>query len=183
MTTTSTNYYDLPSPTRSRPEADPHSNTIRRPSSVASRSTTARRHRSNRSHNGGAFYAPQNEFPNFAHTGDVEIIVAAGGQERRYMLHRLILARSSGFFEASTSEQWSRAQAQPEAQGYNGTLGRIGEEDEASQAGRSSARTTQKLFWRYELDFGDQTDEMPMLVQKVGCTALREKIYSLIVVL
>ena len=173
MTTVSTPFYDLPSPTRSRPEADTHTLSIRRPSSVASRSTATRRHRSSRSHNGGASYAPQNEFPNFAHTGDVEIIVAAGGQEKRYMLHRLILTRSSGFFDASTSEQWSRAQAQAQgqsaAQGYTGPLGRIGEEDEGGQVGNSSANTTQKAFWRYELDFGNQTDEMPMLVQKVGC--------------
>ncbi|MCJ1322071.1 hypothetical protein MMC15_007416 [Xylographa vitiligo] len=176
MTTVSTPFYDLPSPTRSRPDADTHTLSIRRPSSVASRSTATRRHRSNRSHNGGASYAPQNEFPNFAHTGDVEIIVAAGGQEKRYMLHRLILARSSGFFDASTSEQWSRAQAQAQgqsaAQGYNGALGRIGEEDEGSQVGNSSANTTQKAFWRYELDFGNQSDEMPMLVQKPLQTSL-----------
>ncbi|MCJ1398257.1 hypothetical protein MMC11_001454 [Xylographa trunciseda] len=176
MTTLSTPFYDLPSPTRSRPEAGTHTLAVRRPSSVASRSTATRRHRSSRSHNGGPSYAPQNEFPNFAHTGDVEIIVAAGGQEKRYILHRLILARSSGFFDASTSEQWSRAQTQPQgevaAQGYNGALGRIGEEDEGGQAGRASANTSQKAFWRYELDFGDQTDEMPMLVQKPLQTSL-----------
>ena len=93
------------------------------------------------------------------------------------MLHRLILARSSGFFDASTSEQWSRAQAQTQeqspAQGYNGVLGRIGEEDEGDQVGSSSANATQKAFWRYELDFGNQADEMPMLVQKVERAAVQ----------
>ena len=116
---------------------------------------------------------PQNEFPNFAHTGDVEIVIAADGQEKRYLLHRLILAQCSGFFEAGTSEEWSRAQAQNQAQSptqtSDGALSRIGEEDEGSQIDNPSfaPRPVQRPFWRYELDAGSQDDEVPMLVQKV----------------
>ena len=146
---------------------------VRRPPSISSRSTTARRHRGHRSHHGGTSYAPQNEFPNFAHTGDVEIIVSHDGQEKRYMLHRLILSQCSGFFEASTSEQWSRAQAQTQSNTQNSEslLTRIGEEDETrSQVGRSmvpAAHQGHKPRWRYELDSANQQDEVPMLVQKV----------------
>lgn len=180
MTTASASFYDLSSPPVLQPQLDTRTLAIRRPSSVATRSTTTRRHRSNRSHHGGAAYAPQNEFPNFAHTGDVEIIVSAGGQEKRYTLHRLILARSSGFFEASTSEEWSRGQGHHHGpsgapQGRESALGRIGEEDEGSQAGRPSTSTGQKPFWRYELDTGNETDEMPMLVQTVSVISCRKE--------
>ncbi|KAI4216198.1 MAG: hypothetical protein LQ351_001208 [Letrouitia transgressa] len=155
----------------------------RRAPSAASRSTTTRRHRSNRSHSGGSSFRPQNEFPNFAQTGDVEIVISAYGQEKRYVLHRLILAQCSGVFEAGTSEDWSRAQAQgyapintPTSMIGNG-LARIGEEDEhgsgiprpplpgsPSQHGRCK--------WRYELDWGNKDDEVPMLVQKPATSTL-----------
>jgi len=131
--------------------------TARRPSSISSRSTT-RRHRSSRSHHGSQSYRPQNEFPNFAQTGDVEIIIQADGQERRYTLHRLILAQCSGFFEAGTSEGWSRAQTVGTGQQHSNSLARIGEEDEGPG---------QRQVWRYELDWGNGQEDMPMLVQKV----------------
>lgn len=136
----------------------------RRPSSVSSRSTT-RRHRSSRSQPGGQSHRAHNEFPNFAATGDVEIVIQADGQERRYLLHRLILTQCSGFFEASTSEGWSRAQAVETDRAQNGVLARIGEEDESREASRPP--TGQKQVWRYELDWGTGQDDTPMLVQKV----------------
>lgn len=140
--------------------------------SVASSSRTvySRRHRSSRSHSGGTSYRPQNEFPNFAQTGDVEIIINADGQERRYMLHRLILSQNSGFFEASTSEEWSRAQQNGTTQRQGGALGRIGEDDEEHLGARppqAAPRHGDKFQWRYELDSGGQEEEVPMLVQKV----------------
>ncbi|KAL8964242.1 MAG: hypothetical protein Q9197_006981 [Variospora fuerteventurae] len=155
--------------------------TARRPASVTSRSTTTRRHRTTRSHTGGASFRPQNEFPNFAQTGDVEIIINAEGQEKRYMLHRLILAQCSGFFEASTSEDWSRAQAQgantiPGPAPSSG-LAQIGEEqeEEEDEYRRDPRRPALPLApprdryrWRYELDWGNKDDEVPMLVQKVN---------------
>ncbi|KAL6715336.1 hypothetical protein ACLMJK_007602 [Lecanora helva] len=136
--------------------------------SVTSRSTTTRRHRATRSHTGGTSYRPQNEFPNFAQTGDVEITINADGQERRYMLHRLILVQNSGFFEASTSEDWSKAQARGHTGTANG-LGSIGEDEETGrEQGRPtfSAAQAQRFTWRYELDRGNKDDEVPMLVQK-----------------
>ena len=175
MTTVAPSSYDLSSPMVSQPFSSERALTVRRPSSVASRSTT-RRHRSHRSHHGGSSYLPQNEFPNFAHTGDVEIIISIDGQEKRYLLHRLILSQCSGFFEASTSEQWSMAQAQAQTQatdqGNEKGLSVIGEEDEGSQVGRarskSNSSSAQKPMWRYELDIGNgNEEEVPMLVQKV----------------
>ena len=149
----------------------------RRPASVTSRSATNnRRHRTSRSHNGGSSFRPQNEFPNFASTGDVEIIVNADGQERRYMLHRLILSQCSGFFEAGTSEDWSRAQAQGHSPAtastldFGSRLSRIGEEEDEGDLETLTIPTSPpqgKCRWRYELDWGHQDDEVPMLVQRV----------------
>jgi hypothetical protein len=152
--------------------------TVRRPQSVTSRSTTARRHRGHRSHHGGSSYVPQNEFPNFAHTGDVEIVIAIDGQEKRYMLHRLILSQCSGFFEASTSEAWTRYQTSSQLTNNEESDTRlpvIGEESEGGHSSRPQSLIPlspgQKPMWRYELDrgnAGDQDDEIPMLVQKVS---------------
>ena len=166
--------YHLPTPKYPYPQPTEDTNT-HRPPSVNSRSATNRRHRSSRSHSGGSSYRPQNEFPNFSQTGDVEIIINADGQERRYLLHRLILAQCSGFFEAGTSEDWSRAQARAQssdtrtAQGY--PLDSIGENEESSKQSIDSAHTglqRDRLRWKYELDWGNGDDEVPMLVQKVS---------------
>ncbi|KAL8644654.1 MAG: hypothetical protein Q9226_007657, partial [Calogaya cf. arnoldii] len=172
--------YDLPTHMVSHPQPTDHALTTRRPASVTSRSTTTRRHRSSRSQTGSASFRPQNEFPNFAQTGDLEIIINAEGQEKRYMLHRLILAQCSGFFEASTSEDWSRAQAQGIAStagpAQSTGLAKIGEDDEY---GRESDRSTlpvapprDRYRWRYELDWGNKDDELPMLVQKPATSSL-----------
>lgn len=150
--------------------------------SVSSRASTSHRrhHRHGRSHHGGTSYAPQNEFPFFAQTGDVEIIISAGGQEKRYLLHRLILAQCSGFFDAGTSEEWSRSQAQkelhPAESGNDRALARIGSEDSGpSQPAppppvtAASINRRPKTRWRYELDWDNaEEDEEPILVQKVG---------------
>ena len=143
---------------------------LRGPSSVVSRPALSRTKRYNRSHVGGASYAPQNEFPVFSQTGDVEILIRTGGAENRYLLHRDTLARCSGFFEASTSEQWSKAR--PLLAGGN-ELARIGEDggiptpaasavdgDSDSRVGGAPKR------WRYELDLGKGDGDIPMLVQK-----------------
>ena len=179
MTSASVSSYNLSSPMFFPPEPSERTETARGPRSTTSRATTSRRHRSNRSHHGGSSYAPQNEFPYFAQSGDVEIIINADGQEKRYMLHRLILAQNSGFFEASTSEEWSRAQAQ--AQSYpqprtpiselGGGLASVEEDEESPGGGGRPAMTGSQsgpmLRWRYELDGGTKEDEVPMLVQKV----------------
>ena len=141
-----------------------HSLTIRGPSSVvsSSRHSNSRHRRHGRSHAGGSSYIPLNEFPVFTHTGDVEIIVKAGPQSNRYLLHRLILTQCSGFFEASTSQEWSRAENVS-----GGELARIGED-----SGSESARKKEvvKKRWRYELDTGGSNDDIPMLVQKNDTT-------------
>lgn len=149
----------------------------RRPASVNSRSVHTRRHRTGRSHSGGTSFKPQNEFPNFSQSGDVEIVISVDGQEKRYMLHRLILAQSSGFFEAGTSEDWTRAQARAQASGSadvdspSTLLSGIAEDEESSNGFRTptfqATRAREKLQWKYELDWG-KNDEVPMLVQKVS---------------
>lgn len=131
---------------------------IRRAPSVAShssRASTVRRHRPHRSHFGGSSYQPQNEFPVFTHTGDVEILISNGRKEQRYLLHKLILAQCSGFFEAGLSDEWA-------------TAGDGSAQDPTSAA---LARVPQgalqgKNVCKYELDWG-RDDDLPMLVQKV----------------
>lgn len=131
----------------------------------------------NRSYAGGSAYVPQNEFPWFSHSGDVEIIVKVpSGHENRYLLHRHTLTRCSGFFEASTSEPWSRAKevvpdlpALPAPRGNreSAELARIGEESGPSPGAGAVARMgTPRKRWRYELDCGARGDDIPMLVQK-----------------
>jgi hypothetical protein len=132
---------------------------IRRPPSVqshSSRATTVRRHRPHRSHFGGASLQPQNEFPVFTHTGDIEIIIANGRKEQRYLLHKLILTQCSGFFEAGTSDEWAGA----------------GESSAPNQNASALARipnggAEEKKRWKYELDWGQGEEELPMLIQKV----------------
>ncbi|KAK4458689.1 hypothetical protein QBC42DRAFT_233489 [Cladorrhinum samala] len=151
---------------------------------------SSRSRRYNRSHAGGGSFVPQNEFPVFSHSGDVEIVVrVASGHENRYLLHRHTLTRCSGFFEASTSNEWSRAQTVPElpapptagaieapkGSGHDGQLARIDDEagggggaGGAGGAGGSGNRSLGPLKkrWRYELDYGSGDDDIPMLVQK-----------------
>ena len=157
--------------------AERSSSRSHRAPSVSSHTTRTRsKHhsRGGRSHYGGGSYAPQNEFPFFAQTGDVEIVITADGHEKRYLLHRLILAQCSAFFEAGLSDEWSRAQTQTEAP-PEGALSRIGEEsDVGSATGRvqitpeqASRRPPGQRRWRYELDWNNiGEDEEPMLVQK-----------------
>ncbi|RDW64880.1 hypothetical protein BP6252_10531 [Coleophoma cylindrospora] len=140
----------------SQPESS-NSLALRGPSSVVSYGRSSRHRRHGRSQAGGSSYIPQNDFPVFSHTGDVEIVVAIGSTTNRYLLHRLILTQCSGFFEASTSQEWSRASDEP-----SGTLARIGE-DSGSEGGR---KKEMRRRWRYELDQGSSNDDVPMLVQK-----------------
>ncbi|EGS24023.1 uncharacterized protein CTHT_0007340 [Thermochaetoides thermophila DSM 1495] len=140
--------------------------------------SSSRARRYNRSHAGGSSFAPQNEFPIFSNTGDVEIIVRVpSGHENRYLLHRHILTRCSGFFEASTSSEWSRAQQIPELpapgagresreseRGNGDELARV-EEHKESVFGAVGFGQGKKR-WRYELDWGSGQNDVPMLVQK-----------------
>ncbi|KAK3673339.1 hypothetical protein LTR78_006885 [Recurvomyces mirabilis] len=166
--------YDLPSPAPSAPPAF-----APRAASVTSGRSHTRRHRHARTHHGGSVsstssYAPQNEFPIFSNTGDVEITItsANGRKEQRYVLHRLILSQCSGFFEAGTRAEWSGA-------GQQG-LARIREDGESVTAGGSSSRPSSqdrsralpdfqqqpKQRWKYALDWKNAADgEAPMLVQ------------------
>ena len=150
----------------------------RRAPSVSSRTTRSKHHRG-RSHHGGSSYQPQNEFPFFAQTGDVEIVIKAEGQEKRYLLHRLILAQCSGFFEAGTSDEWSRSQAIQQIQNSTSrpeqALTRIGEDEDAVPSTPIISPETlsrgpiSKRKWRYELDWEHtEEDDDPILVQKVG---------------
>lgn len=180
----------------SHPEAVDPSMAHRAPGSVASsrpsnsHSRRVHRHGGGRSHHGGSSHHTLNEFPIFSGTGDVEVVIQASNQERRYLLHRLILAQNSGFFDAGTSEEWSRVQAQREvedaANGADSSLVRTNSSDiglaiireddgneslvGSSRSGRSrSGSTLTKMRWRYELDWENREDnEVPILVQKVS---------------
>ncbi|KAF7595838.1 hypothetical protein BBP40_004650 [Aspergillus hancockii] len=143
-------------------------------SSVSRHSHTGRRHRSSRSHHGGLAHQPQNDFPIFTHTGDVEIVIRASGQEKRYLLHRLILAQCSGFFETSTREEWSRQAASRPPVPDPAVLSRISEDNSSLSNGSTLAQSEtgavsslEKRRWRYELDWENKAeDEEPILVQK-----------------
>ncbi|KAF1969548.1 hypothetical protein BU23DRAFT_512985 [Bimuria novae-zelandiae CBS 107.79] len=131
---------------------------IRRPPSVtshSSRASTVRRHRPHRSHFGGSSYQPQNEFPVFTHTGDVEIVIANGRKEQRYLLHKLILTQCSGFFEAGLSDEWAAAGE-----------GSVQNTSSAALARVPQSALQEKKMWKYELDWGRE-DDVPMLIQKV----------------
>lgn len=144
---------------------------IRRPPSAAShssRTSTIRRVRPHRSGTGssygGSSVAPQNEFPVFTHTGDVEIVVANARRETRYLLHRLILTQCSGFFEAGTGDDWLGAGEASVAQNMSA----------AALARNPSGARSERKRWRYELDWG-AGDDVPMLVQRVcGVVFVRE---------
>lgn len=157
-------------------------------SSVVSRQSHGhRRHRSNQSHHGGSIRQPQNDFPIFAHTGDAELVIRAGNQEKRYLLHRLILAQCSGFFAASTSDEWlSQPQVQqmqmpvqqvqgPLPKPNSSALSRVSEDDTLSTGSTlaqsdigGSSRPFEKRRWRFELDWENRADdEEPILIQKV----------------
>lgn len=150
-------------------QAEPVDRTLaaRRPPSVSSRTSITRRQRHNRSHYGGSSYQPQNEFPIFTNTGDVEILINSGGREERYLLHRLILAQCSGFFEIGTSQEWSRQQSGP-----GQSLAVVDERSvlTGEESGRPGRAEEAKRRWRYELDHGNGEDDIPMLVQKVRIT-------------
>ncbi|KAI0914548.1 hypothetical protein F4824DRAFT_320521 [Ustulina deusta] len=162
----------------SQPEYNHSSLALRGPSSVVSARTTPRSHASsrskryNRSHAGGTSYVPQNEFPVFSHSGDVEIIIAAGGRENKYLLHRHTLTRCSGFFEASTSQEWSKASLLPPLpEPSSRELSRIGEETSSTNESEVAARPgatspVPRRRWRYELDSGVDRDDVPMLIQR-----------------
>lgn len=137
-------------------------------------------HRPSRSHHGGYSHQTQNDFPIFAQTGDVEIVIRSNGQERRYLLHRLILAQCSGFFAASTSEDWSRGPIKPPPPppppAEIGRPSRISEDDSFSvgstlvQSESGGAfQSPKRNRLHYELDWENKAeDEEPILVQKVG---------------
>lgn len=163
----------------SQPEYDHSALALRGASSVVSTRSSSRQYASsrskryNRSHTGGTSYVPQNEFPIFNHSGDVEIIIAVGGRENRYLLHRHTLTRCSGFFEASTSQQWSKASVVPSlpAPPSSRELSRIGEDAGSTNGDEIATRPgatspTPRRRWRYELDSGEDKDDIPMLVQR-----------------
>ncbi|KAL1629121.1 hypothetical protein SLS56_005564 [Neofusicoccum ribis] len=140
-----------------------------------------RRHsRQIRSHAGGVSYQPQNEFPIFTHTGDVEIVITSnphsrrgsanaispyGGataprREERFLLHRLILAQCSGFFDEETNPEFNGGPQEGRSIPSGSALARL--PSGAAQVDESGRRKR----WRFELDWGENGDEMPVLVQK-----------------
>ncbi|KAG5948488.1 hypothetical protein E4U60_001636 [Claviceps pazoutovae] len=117
----------------------------------------------------------KDEFPIFAHTGDVKITIrgaiAADGVEaisKTYLLHQDTLARCSGFFAASTSSQWCKAQSDPAS--VNELARDVG--DDRDRGGRGSSdgdkdgggSVRPKRQWRFELDHGTVYLDEPILV-------------------
>jgi len=165
-------FSDLPSPAPTAPPGVP------RAASVTSGRSHTRRHRHARTHHGGSSstYTPQNEFPVFSHTGDIEIIItsANGRAENRYLLHRLILSQCSGFFEAGTRAEWSGQPCQSLARINENESVTVGGSSRASSQERRPAQDLQpKQRWRYMLDWQHAgEDGPPMLVRKEDPTSL-----------
>jgi hypothetical protein len=152
----------------------------RAPSLVSRTSRSRNHHQRGRSHHGGTSHAPQqqNEFPFFAQTGDVELVISCDGQEKRYLLHSLTLAQFSGFFAEETARDQPR-QALPNAPVLRPgqTLSDIREESsQVGSANSSIAPAPQSLTasglpqprrWRFELDWENlEEDEEPILIQR-----------------
>ena len=164
-----------------RPRRGPSSAIL--PRHAPSHAPSSRSKRYSRSHAGGDSYIPSTEFPVFTHSGDVEIIIRSGPLSSRYLLHKHTLTRCSGFFEASTSEEWSRntpavaAANKPKRLAEGNELARIGEDASRSASvidlpstapaqPQSTTVSTPRKRWRYELDWGEDNNDIAMLVQK-----------------
>ncbi|KIV94815.1 hypothetical protein PV10_02547 [Exophiala mesophila] len=179
---------------QSQAHSQSHSRGARSSASRPPRSRhNSQHHHRGRSDFGAPNYAPLNEFPFFSQSGDVEIVVSCDGQEKRYLLHSFTLAQFSGFFEASTREEWSPPHAALTRgngelpltlAGDNTALSAIGEEGSqigsrielhggaeipgpstSSQLQTSSALARRR--WRYELDWQNlDDDDEPILVKR-----------------
>jgi hypothetical protein len=88
----------------------------------------------------------------------VEILISNGRKEERYLLHKLILEQCSGFFQAGLSDEWANA----------GEGGSPQAQNPAALARIPQGAVPEKKLWRYELDWGKDDGEMPMLIQKKG---------------
>ncbi|KAG6053322.1 hypothetical protein E4U17_004817 [Claviceps sp. LM77 group G4] len=130
----------------------------------------------------------KDEFPIFAHTGDVEItiqgaIVADGVPtvSNTYLLHQDTLARYSGFFAASTSSQWSKAQSHPTSGNERARDicddgdGGGGDKDDGGSAQNAFGSTRPKRQWKFELDHAPVYLDAPMLVQTDPFPAQQEE--------
>ncbi|KAG6095623.1 hypothetical protein E4U30_002178 [Claviceps sp. LM220 group G6] len=136
----------------------------------------------------------KDEFPIFARTGDVEITIrgaiAADGAEavsKTYLLHQDTLARCSGFFAASMSSQWSKAQSDPASvnelardmgdDGHRGSgsgSSSRGDKDGGGSAQNAFGPTRRKRKWKFELDHGTEYLDTPMLFQTDPLPAQQE---------
>ncbi|KAG6022875.1 hypothetical protein E4U40_004315 [Claviceps sp. LM458 group G5] len=152
------------------------------PSSAISRLSLSRTERYSQFPADSSSCVSKDEFPIFAHTGDVEITIrgaiAADGVEaisNTYLLHQDTLARCSGFFAASTSSQWSKAQSDPASvkglardmgdDGNRGRGGSSGDKDDGGSAQNTFGSTRPTRRWNYELVHGTVWGDVPMLVQ------------------
>jgi hypothetical protein len=134
----------------------------RRPPSATSRASTTRRQRSSRSQHTTSPSSPLNEFPVFAQTGDVDIVISSpsGRKEQRYLLHSIILTQCSSFFAIDIK----RPPLHNALPAPNPTsLSRIGE----ANSSRSSLDSVDTRRWNYVLDWHHTRDnDIPRLIQR-----------------
>ncbi|KAG9549277.1 hypothetical protein KCU79_g14468, partial [Aureobasidium melanogenum] len=134
----------------------------RRPPSATSRASTTRRHRSSRSQHTTSPASPLNEFPVFAQTGDVDIVISSssGRKEQRYLLHSIILSQCSSFFAIDIKRPLiHNALPAPSP----APLSRIGE----TNSSRSSLDSIDVHRWNYVLDWHHTRDnDIPRLIQR-----------------
>ncbi|KAG6048272.1 hypothetical protein E4U17_007213 [Claviceps sp. LM77 group G4] len=160
--------------------------------SAVSRPSLSRTERYNQSTTDSSSCVSKDEFPIFSHTGDVEItirgaIVADGVEavSNTYLLHQDILARCSGFFAASTSSQWFKAQSYlASMNGLARDIGDDGDRDggDGSDGDKDGGGSAQNAFgptrpntpWKFELVHGTVCLDEPMLVQIDPLSAQQE---------
>lgn len=147
----------------SHADCEERSLSIRHPVSLTSHPsvTAGRRHR-HRSHLGASNYQPQNEFPFFTFTGDVEILLACGRKERRYLLHRLILCQCSAVLEDCMDGEGAHG-----GEGSSSSASR----DAMVRYPDSAVGIPERKRWRFELDWAGRQNGFPVLVPKVGLNA------------
>jgi hypothetical protein len=98
-----------------------------------------------------------NDFPIYARSGDVEIILVSGKKEARYLLHKLYLAQCSGWFE--------------EVLGF-------GDGATVLSGGSSSTANSVGQRVRFELERSKPDGSTPMLILKVTTSHIPSLIIS-----
>ena len=122
-----------------------------------------RQHRATRSHTGSSSYQADNKYPEFKVSGNVEVVLSIGGEERRWLLHQHMLKQYSGWFEQRTSVAWDEPSNQQLTRPISDGRRRESSRNGRRESSRGPAPSPQR--WRFELDqTPSQNHDIPMLI-------------------